>query len=647
MAFCVPWNTNLLNIVMQRPLTTINNTIIMVGRSSVGNTLAKTGNLVTWTGNSTISIAGRAIAFNGASTYYVVGEGTNTMIRSVDGGVSWAAVTSPFSTSGRDIIYAGLQLIACGSGTNMLAYYTGSTWTSIVVDASNVNRLYHEPVLARTYAMCNGNTQLTYTTNITGTWKPFFKYAYLGEYNGMHGPATYLSGRRWIASGTSATTGLSYSTNGGTSWSAPSNIGLTVNSIAYGVTNIGSPLWVATGTSASYAFAYSSNGSNWTLLDKSVITIEGNGIAFGANRTGSSMWVAVGSGTNKFAYSYDGTTWTGVSNTIFSDFGTCVAFGSGNTGNNLFIAGGSGTVNSIAYSPDGVSWAGSGVTIFSTTYGIAYGTNNAGVPIWVIVGTGTTHTLAYGTNFNSWTGLNKTMFSNYGTCVEYGTDGAGNPLWVAGGSGATYTLAWSNNGSSWTGISNTVFTIPKNISYGINSAGNPVWIATGQGGSIFAISTNGTNWSTITPTVFTNNGLCSAQEKWPKYILCGINGFSTNKPDSMRGSIDGLTWFYIKSPFSLAAYDVCWSQQQQLWVAAGEGGNTLAYSSNGIQWTGLGTSIFSLRGNRVTFSATQSKWFAVGEGINTLATSTDGQIWTGVTSTTSYVDVSGISIYAS
>jgi hypothetical protein len=29
-----------------------------------------------------------------------------------------------------------------------------------------------------------------------------------------------------------------------------------------------------------------------------------------------------------------------------------------------------------------------------------------------------------------------------------------------------------------------------------------------------------------------------------------------------------------------------------LWVAGGQGTNTLAYSSNGTQWTGLGATIF-------------------------------------------------------
>ena len=38
---------------------------------------------------------------------------------------------------------------------------------------------------------------------------------------------------------------------------------------------------------------------------------------------------------------------------------------------------------------------------------------------------------------------------------------------------------------------------------------------------------------------------------------------------------------------------------KNLYVATGQGINTLAYSSNGTQWTGLGSTIFTVSGNGV------------------------------------------------
>ncbi len=62
----------------------------------------------------------------------------------------------------------------------------------------------------------------------------------------------------------------------------------------------------------------------------------------------------------------------------------------------------------------------------------------------------------------------------------------------------------------------------------------------------------------------------------------------------------------------------------KLFVAVGEGSvNTIAYSSNGINWIGLGTFIFSRSGNTVNW--TGNEFIARGNGIT--ATSNDGINW--------------------
>ena len=65
-----------------------------------------------------------------------------------------------------------------------------------------------------------------------------------------------------------------------------------------------------------------------------------------------------------------------------------------------------------------------------------------------------------------------------------------------------------------------------------------------------------------------------------------------------------------------------------LWVALGLGTNTIAYSRDGISWTGLGTSIFSTSGFALSWNG--SIWVALGSGTNTVAYSRDGINWTGL-----------------
>ena len=102
--------------------------IIVVGAGS--NTIAKTSDVLMWSGNNTVfSNYGSGITKDNTK-YYAVGQGTNTLASSIDG-VIWTAETSPFSTAGYDILYSGSTLVACGTGTNAVAYYNGTSWIPI------------------------------------------------------------------------------------------------------------------------------------------------------------------------------------------------------------------------------------------------------------------------------------------------------------------------------------------------------------------------------------------------------------------------------------------------------------------------------------------------------------------------------------
>ena len=101
--------------------------------------------------------------------------------------------------------------------------------------------------------------------------------------------------------------------------------------------------------------------------------------------------------------------------------------------------------------------------------------------------------------------------------------------------------------------------------------------------------------------------------------------------NSIAYSSDGINWTPVPnsiSIFSVAGYDVSWNGTQ--WIATGQGTNTLAYSSNGINWTGVpgSTALFSTAAYSIAWNGT--RWVSVGRGGNSIAYSSDGINWTGL-----------------
>jgi hypothetical protein len=101
-------------------------------------------------------------------------------------------------------------------------------------------------------------------------------------------------------------------------------------------------------------------------------------------------------------------------------------------------------------------------------------------------------------------------------------------------------------------------------------------------------------------------------------------GYGTN---SLAYSTNGIKWTGLGTTIFRECFAIAWNGS--LWVAAGNGtANTLAYSTNGATWTGLGTTIFST-GYGIAWNG--SLWVAGGDGTtNTLAYSTGGTEWTGL-----------------
>ena len=81
-----------------------------------------------------------------------------------------------------------------------------------------------------------------------------------------------------------------------------------------------------------------------------------------------------------------------------------------------------------------------------------------------------------------------------------------------------------------------------------------------------------------------------------------------------------------------------------IWVVSHNGNsNSLAYSYNGTQWTGLGTTVGASYIS-ITLKFSGNKFYAFpSSGVNTIFTSTNGTIWTGLGTTISPTIPSNIS----
>ena len=100
-----------------------------------------------------------------------------------------------------------------------------------------------------------------------------------------------------------------------------------------------------------------------------------------------------------------------------------------------------------------------------------------------------------------------------------------------------------------------------------------------------------------------------------------------NGTNSIARSTDGLTWSGLgKTTFTAGGYGIAYGKDtsgNNVLVAVGQGGNTVAYSTNnGNTWTGLTTTVFSNQGFKILYDPNAFLWIAVGNGTNNIATST-------------------------
>jgi hypothetical protein len=287
------------------------------------------------------------------------------------------------------------------------------------------------------------------------------------------------------------------------------------------------------------------------------------------------------------------------------------------------------TFNSpIAYSYDGICWKRAFKPLDSSK---AYTVDWNGT-IWV-AGVDSSNTLIYSYNGDVW--LTVTTLPSFFNCYTVVWNGT---IWVAGGDNSI--LLYSHDGFNWYNsvINGTTFSI-----YYTAAWNGSMWLVGGTNQSPYiAYSYDGIIWDTanvINPPAFpttTINGITWDGNKW---IAVGDLG-------TIYYSYNGFEWTIsstIPTPDDL--FGVAWNKNlgsvyiQQPVISLGEGDrNSIAYSLDGIKYTGLGSDNNNLPRRGYAAAWNGNMWVAVGEGgITTIIYSYDGIEWIPIVDANTYI----------
>jgi hypothetical protein len=118
---------------------------------------------------------------------------------------------------------------------------------------------------------------------------------------------------------------------------------------------------------------------------------------------------------------------------------------------------------------------------------------------------------------------------------------------------------------------------------------------------------------------------------FPRNTTLALGGAAADTTKIAFSLDGGITWtasYNSSAVFSVTANNAVWNGK--LWVAVGQGGNTIATSTDGNVWVGRGSYIFSVAGQGIAWSPQLALWVAAGQGTNSLAYSSDGVYWIGL-----------------
>ena len=152
-------------------------------------------------------------------------------------------------------------------------------------------------------------------------------------------------------------------------------------------------------------------------------------------------------------------------------------------------------------------------------------------------------------------------------------------------------------------------------------------------------SANGTFYSPVLNTTLSNsvydletNLETQHRITFPRNVTLALGGTAEDTTKIAYSLDSGITWVPSGNSASVFTSANAATWNGKIWVAVGEGGNTIATSPDGNVWTGRGATIFT-DGYGITWSKELALWVAAGQGKNSLAYSYDGVFWSGLGTT--------------
>jgi len=594
---------------------------------------------------------GLCVSWNG-QMFVAGGSGYNNAAYSIDG-IEWSSSNSanPIFNSINCVEWNGSMWLIGGQsneGYKNIAYsFNGIDWSE---SNNTVINIIHSITWNGTYWIATGNDHnngisydgLNWTLFDDAIFTPFAIFPpspipyYDIEYNG----SIYL-----LASGGSSDS-LSWS-NDGHHWIGLGNsIFSTAHKICYNgkrenTINYSKDMMILGGTGSSGSIYYMYNQGNnrpnnestvFESYDSEEILTEPYTSAFNGN-----MWVIGGTGPiSTMAYSYDGNIWYN-SNSIVTIIDICVK--SVIWDGFKFIACGISTDPNptIAYSYDGITWTGveNSWSLIPQCNKVAYNGTN-----YLLGGTGSYRLLSSndGILWNIIDNSNINIPSNVYSIAWNGI------YWVIGGTlsnngTGTNNMAYSSDTIIWNPISNPIFDICKDILWN-----GSIFVACGipiSDQNFIGYSYDGITWSSVTlqdpdsnQVSMLGNTVYWTGSYWG--IGCDVLIINLNKYNSAISS-DGINWIPVLFPFFDNIYSVMSNKSipkiniKHPIIVGGDGtADTMAYSYDAINWTGLGKDIFTISCNGASWNG--SIWVAVGSGVNRIAYSYNGIYWIGSSS---------------